>query len=76
MVMPHPICLLMSIINGLRGLFVAGAPITGHRCREAERLNHCIVTVLQCERCGVYHVGWERTAQSTHEPYPDERKHK
>jgi hypothetical protein len=73
MTLPNPICLWQTLWRGLRGYLTVGHRIAGHDMVEDTRLNNCIVTVLKCQRCETYHVGWEPTPRSTREPYPDER---
>lgn len=71
--MPHPLCLLSGIRSTLKtGVWMNGATVNGCSLVEDERLNQCVVTNLRCERCGKFSTGWERTARSTREPYPDE----
>lgn len=74
MLLPNPLCWLEAIFRTIwSAVWVQGATVSGHQLQEESRLNNCVVTVLKCARCGKYEVGWERTARSTREPYPDER---
>jgi hypothetical protein len=63
-----PICAYYAIRDSVRHV----AFFSGHRMREVSRLNNCVVTITKCDRCDRHHIGWQRTARSTYESYPDE----